>query len=279
MVRRLLLSAAAAAALLGAPAAAPAQSRTETLADIRQELQVLTVEVQRLKRELSTTGAPGGVATAGSVLDRMALLEQELQTLTARTEELQFRIESIIADGTNRLGDLEFRLCELEDGCDIGAIGETPTLGGGSRPPPPRPARPTEAETAGPQLAVGERADFDRALAALQEGDYGAAADLFAAFAESYPGGPLTAEANFHRGEALAQLGQTAPSARAYLTAFSSNPTGPQAPEALLRLGRSLSELGQRQEACVTLAEVGTRFPGSPQAAAAAQYGSGLGCN
>ena len=42
--------------VLAGPAAA--QSRQETLADIRQQLTVLYVAVQQLKRELSTTGAP-----------------------------------------------------------------------------------------------------------------------------------------------------------------------------------------------------------------------------
>ena len=38
--------------------------------------------------------------------------------------------------------------------------------------------------------------------------------------------------------------------------------TGPRAPEALLRVGQALGRLGQGPEACVTLAEVGNRFPG-----------------
>lgn len=271
--------AAFAAALLVWPLAVAGQglSREETLADMRQQLQVLAVDLQSLRRELSTTGAPGQVATAGSVLDRVVLLEQTVQALTARTEELQFRIDRIVADGTNRIGDLEFRLCELEAGCDIGALGDTSTLGGGAGAPPPRPA-PSTPTTGGPQLAVGEREDFDRAKAALDAGDYGAAADLFAVFAETYPGGPMTAAASFHRGEALGALGETGASARAYLTAFSSDPEGPQAASALLRLGRSLAQLGQGAEACVTLGEVGTRFPGSAEAQAAVQDLAQLGC-
>ncbi len=42
------------AGVLGA--AVPVLAQDQTLADIRQELSVLSVEVQRLKRELSTTG-------------------------------------------------------------------------------------------------------------------------------------------------------------------------------------------------------------------------------
>ena len=106
-----------------------AQEREQTLADIRQELTVLHVEVQRLNRELSTTGAPSPSLAGSSVLDRVTAIETELQKLTAKTEQLQFRIQSIVKDGTNRIGDLEFRLVELEGG-DLSTLGETTTLGG-----------------------------------------------------------------------------------------------------------------------------------------------------
>jgi hypothetical protein len=60
-------------------------------------------------------------------------IEAELSRLTARTEELSNRIDRIVADGTNRIGDLEFRLVELEGG-DVSRLGETSTLGGGAAP-------------------------------------------------------------------------------------------------------------------------------------------------
>ena len=80
---------------LALPMAARAQS-DETLADIRQELSVLYVEIQKLKREMSTTGASGEVAAGGSILDRVNAIESELQRLTAKTEELDFRIQSVV---------------------------------------------------------------------------------------------------------------------------------------------------------------------------------------
>jgi len=261
-------------ALVAAPIAPIQAQQAETLADIRQELTVLFVEVQGLKRELSTTGSPSAQNLPASVLDRVAVMERALQELTSRTEELTFRVDRIVQDGTNRIGDLEFRLCELETTCDLGNLGQTTTLGGGTAPPRPTPAAPS----GGAQLAVGERADFDRAQAALSAGNYEQAAQLFANFSETYPGGPLTAEANFLRGEALTQLGTHAPAARAYLTAFSSDPTGSRAPDALLRLGGSLGDLGQTDEACVTLGEIAVRFPGSGAVADAAQLRQTLGC-
>ena len=47
---------------------------------------------------------------------------------------------------------------------------------------------------------------------------------------------------------------------------------------ALLKLGQALGTLGQTPDACVTLAEVGRRFPGSVHATNAQVSMQGLGC-
>ncbi|MEO0389438.1 MAG: tol-pal system protein YbgF [Pseudomonadota bacterium] len=262
------------AAMLVASAAA-AQDRAQSLADIRQELTVLSVEIQRLRAELSTTGAPSVAAGGGSVLDRITAIESELQRLTGKTEELEFRIGRIVSDGTNRIGDLEFRLVELEGG-DISQLGETSTLGGDSAAPAP--AAPVAPPTDAPQLAQQERVDFEQAQEALAAGDLTTAARLFATFNQTYPGGPLAPAADLARGEALSGLGDTREAARAYLAAFSADQTGPTAPEALFRLGRALGRLGQTNEACVTLGEVPVRFPVSEAASLAADERTRLGC-
>ena len=72
----------------------------KTLADIRQELTVLYVEVQRLRRELSTTGAPSVQTGGDTVLDRIAVMESELQRLTSKTEELEFRLNFLATVGS-----------------------------------------------------------------------------------------------------------------------------------------------------------------------------------
>ena len=76
----------------------------------------------------------------------------------------------------------------------------------------------------------------------------------------------------------MTQMGDTAKAARAYLDAFSGAPEGEMAGQALTKLGQSLGKLGQTPEACVTLAEVGKRFPGSSDEGAAVVAMQGLGC-
>ncbi|MDQ7070757.1 MAG: tol-pal system protein YbgF [Rhodobacterales bacterium] len=281
---RILASISARVCLLLALATAPtislAQSDT-TLADIRQELTVLHVEMQRLNRELSTTGNAGSIAIGGSALQRLDAIERELQRLTAKTEELEFRINRVVKDGTNRIGDLEFRLVELEGG-DVGALGETTTLGGVSTGTQVVADTGTGSTTGGTaevgQLAIGEATDFERAEAALDAQEFRAAADQFTAFSQTYPGSPLETKAQFLRGKSLEGAGDITDAARAYLAAFSRNPKGPVAPNALFNLGRSLGRLGQTKEACVTLAEVEGRFPQAKAVLKAKSAMQNLGC-
>jgi tol-pal system protein YbgF len=271
------LCAALACVILAGPAFA--QDRTQTLADIRQELSVLYVELQRLGQELNTTGGAGGTGASGSMLQRMDALEAEIRRLASLTEDLQIRVDSVVRDGTNRVGDLEFRLCELEADCDIASLGETPNLGG-VEPSGAAPSISVTPDTgSAPQLAVAEQDDFDRARAAFENGDYAAASEAFLAFTQTYPGGPLSAQAHFLRGESEARQNAWSAAARAYLDSFSAAPDGEIAPAALTALGRALGRLGQTEEACLTLQEVAVRYPGDPAVAAAEAERFNLGCS
>ncbi len=279
-----------AALLFATPVAA--QDRAATLADIRQELTVLFVEVQKLKRELSTTGGANVNLSGTNALDRINSMEAELSRLTAATEQVTNRVDSVVRDGTNRVGDLEFRLCELESNCDIGSLGETPTLGGGALPQTAATGGSASIEggavsgtsagsleTGGVELAFAERQDFDRAKAAFDAGSFEDAASQFQRFTDTYQGGPLSGLAHLLRGEALQNLGKTSSAARAYLESYSGTPDGPTSPLALLKLGLSLDGLGQASEACITLGEVTTRFPNSEQSLEAQAARGSMGCS
>ena len=186
----------------------------------------------------------------------------------------------VISDGTNRLGDLEYRLCEATEGCDPSTLGETAPIGGTDTPAPAAAGSGDSVSepAAGVELAVGEKRDYSRAIAKMEAGDFAGAAAGFATFVQTYPGSPLTQEVHFKRGEALGKAGDTAGAARAYLDAFTVNETGEFAPESLLKLGTALGALGQGPDACVTLAEVDKRFPGSVQGQDAKTAMAGLGC-
>lgn len=251
---------------------AAAQDRAQTLADIRQELTVLSVEIRTLKRELSTTGAPQAQNLPAGMLDRVNGIEAALTRLTAQTEALSLRVDRIVADGSRQINDLEFRLVELEGG-DLSQLSQGTTLGGEATPAPRAPT-----PSAGPQLAVGEQRDFDAAKALFDAGKNAEAVAAFSTYTQTYPGGALSAEAHFLRGEAEGKQGAWPNAARAYLDAFSGAPTGTRAPDALYKLGISLEQLGQRDEACLTLSEVSVRFPSAPAASTAKTARADLSC-
>lgn len=276
-MRRVMLGTALVLAL-AAPAFA---ADKQTLADIRAELAQVSAQLQELRSELVASGASGLQAAGGaSALQRMDTMEAELTRLTAMTEQLKDRVDKVVKDGTNRVGDLEFRVCELEEGCDPASVGQAQPLGGAApaAAAAAAPAASGGAASSGGTMAMNEQADFDRAKGVLDQGDFRAAADLFKTFAETYPGGPLTGDAGYLRGEALMKAGDVPGAARAWLDGFSAEPEGKRAADDLLELGKALGTLGQKAEACATLAEVPARFPTSAAAGKVAAAQASLGC-
>lgn len=264
---RRILSAIVLAAVLGA---GPAQAQSgQTVADLRAELGVLNGQVQQLRDQLVQRGAGGGLpGGAADALTRLDQLEAELRRITARTEVLTNDLNRVIEDASNKIGDIEFRLTELEGGTPVAEA--APILGGGLSELRPRPRGGPIAGSqpgAGAQLTITERSDFDAAAAAAEAGDHARAVELFRTFLATYPGGPLSGEAQLRLGQAQEAQGDWQGAARAYLDAFSGAPQDAAGRQALYRLAISLNALGQPSEACLTLTEVEIRYPGSEVAA------------
>jgi tol-pal system protein YbgF len=253
----------------------PAQAQSgRTVADLRAELSVLSAQVQQLRDQLVQRGAAGGLpGNPADALTRLDQLEVELRRVTDRVEVLTNDLNRIVEEASNKVGDIEFRLTELEGGTPPVSTGPAPQLGGGLTALRPRPRQgpgdTTQPGTAGPgaQLTVTERSDFDAAVAAAAAGDHARAAELFGAVLATYPGGPRSGVAQFRRGEAQVARGDWRGAARSYLDAFSGAPQDPIARRALYRLAISLNALGQASQACLTLTEVEIRYPGTEVAA------------
>jgi tol-pal system protein YbgF len=256
-----------------------AQTKDETLADLRQELIFLNTEIQLLNRELSTTSGGAAPTGSGTLLQRADALEQELRRITDVVEQLQFRLERVVQDGTNRLGDMQFRIIELEGG-DVSNMPNIPVLGGenGSLAITSGNGNQSTSENTGVELAASEQGDFDRAVAVVEEGNYADAVAKFDQFLLTYPGSPLTSEVHYWRAEALVGQNDWSNAARAFLESFSGSPSGVKAARSLYRLGVSLAELGQTQDACATLGEVGLRYPTAQEADEARSEMTALNC-
>lgn len=276
MISRVVL-AAALAALTALPLAA--QTAEPSLADLRSELSALRSEFQELRGQLVASGAAGFQAVGGdAAIDRMNAMEQRLAQLTNRTELLQNKINRILETGNRRLNDLEFRLCEMDESCDLGALTMSEPATGGSGAAAVAPALPPASTGPGKAPTATEQADFDAANAMLATGDFRRAAEMFGAVAENHAGGPLTAEALYLRGAAYDSAEDPRAAAAAWLEGFAADPDGPRGAESLLGIARVIGDEGDSTAACLYLAEIPARFAGSPQAAEAEIRMSRLAC-
>jgi hypothetical protein len=193
---------------------------------------------------------------------------------------LQIRVDSIVRDGTNRVGDLEFRLCELEPDCDIASLGETPNLGGVE--PSARPVQSSHRVSGtggGPQLAVAEQDDFDRARAAFDAGDYAAAAAALRGLHPDLSRRPLERRGAFPARRGRGAAGRMEPRRARLSRQLHRRPGRPPGAGGADCAGRSLGRLGQVEEACVTLAEVAVRYPGDPAVGRGEAERFNLGCS
>jgi TolA-binding protein len=275
----ILLLALAAPAGLPGTALAQDSARVATLGEMRGTLAELRTELQRLRGELVASGAAGFQAAGGdAAIDRMNAMEARLMQLTDEAEQMQNRIGRITTDTERRLADLEFRLCEMDETCDLSAL--TVTADGSMQSPELAPSAPASSVTDLPETAATatEQADFNQARAALEAGDNLTAAEMFSAVAETHAGGPLTAEALYLRGVALDRAGDGRAAATAWLEGFSADPDGARAGESLLGIAGVIEQQGEATAACLYLSEIPARFPGSPAAAEAEARVTRLGC-
>nr|WP_241865435.1 tetratricopeptide repeat protein [Paracoccus salsus] len=264
--------------------ALPVAAQEPTLADLRAQLSDLRGDLQSLRSELMASGASGFEAAGGdTAIDRMNLMEWHLSQLTGQIEQLQNRINRIVEDGTRRIGDIEFRLCELDETCDLGAL-TTPELGGlasgAAMSPQVAPAAPAPdlSDDSAKATTATEQDIFDRASAALNSGDFQRAAQLFGEVAENHAGGPLTADALYLRGAALDSAGDPKAAAASWLEGFAASPDGPRAAESLLGIARVIAADGDPTAACLYLAEIPARFPGGDAAVEAEKRMIVLNC-
>lgn len=254
-------------------------------AELRLGLGAIHYELSELRRVLeerqlidsAEAEATADAALFDALLERVSVIEDELRRVIASTEGIEYRLGAVAQDAANRITDLEFRLCELEEGCEVSDLIGAGPLGGGSAVADGASEDGAAAETP-PQMAVGEQQDFNAALAALEDGNHVEAAEMFAAFRSTYPLSPLGDLAGIRRGEALEAAGDLTGAAGAYLDTFASRPDGPEAPEALFKVARTLGMLGKIDEACVTFSEVATRFPDDAFSADAAAESAKIGC-
>ena len=177
---------------------ATAQEQVAALADIRQELSVLYVEIQRPRGELNTTGGVQGSGGGGTLLSRVDAIEAECAPPDRPEEELQIRNRDRVVSGRHKTGSANlgsFRLCELgktmrmsvSPGRNAQASRRRGAAGRGFLPRPPTPVRAGRCNNGGRR----NRADFDRRRRLRSGRLRQRGPQLFETFTMNLPGGPM----------------------------------------------------------------------------------------
>lgn len=112
-----------------------------------------------------------------------------------------------------------------------------------------------------PPTISEEEEVFNSALSLHDSGNLPDSEIKFSDFIEKYPTSSLLSNAFYWRAETKASQENWIGAANDYLESFSINPSGEYSPKTLFGLGVSLGAIGEREQACLTLDEVGMRFP------------------
>lgn len=248
-------------------------SQDRTLSDIRAELPTLFGEIKSLELELRTSKIEN-LIIKGEHLDRINSIEKELISIISQVENLQYRIERIVRDGTNHISDIRFRLCDIELDCNIENFSQGNTLG--------KPKVRLKVTSINPEIfkgvTVAERNELYLIETLLRAGNSIGVVEQLEVFLDTYTNGKIRMEIMFLLGKALMVKEQWSKAAKTYLDIYSSFSKAPRTGEALYFLSVSFVELNQFERACLMLTELRIEYPDSDFVDDASQKAMELNC-
>ncbi len=293
-------------ALLLAPVVAGAQEYTDTRS-MQNRLKQLENQIQTLSRSVYR-GAPmpadGGVSDAGSnntsaalgvFGDRLQAVEQQQRAVTGQIEKLQFDVRQMQEQLQKFQADTELRFQQTGSAATVAppvrstAVAPAPTL-----PPDEMMATPSTDEvvkTSGNSAAGtlgtlstsgAETAEtlYESGFADVRESNFESAQKKFGEFMKRHPTHALAGNAQYWLAETFYVRGDYRQAAKLFAKGYQDYPQGQKAADCLLKLGLSLAKLGQKEDACLSLQQLQSEFPGdtSPVNRRAKQEMSQLGC-
>lgn len=226
---------------------------------------------------------------------RMTELETELRNMTGRIEEAGFKIDQVRTRLDKLVGDVDFRLSEIERGLAggqpiaAGPAGEgvvanaAPAEGATAAGLPPEGARQpgtlgtvtesdvANAEAASTAVAAVPRAApepepilprgtaqerYNFATRLLRQGDFDDAQRALQEFLGAHPDDRLAPNAQYWLGETYYVRDEFRRAAEIFLAGYQKFGDSPKAPDSLLKLGMSLAKLGETADACSTFDKV-----------------------
>ncbi len=216
---------------------------------LRLELSLLSSQIEDLRSSLLSPEVRSlSPSDAGIAILRLDALEAKLRATVGRVEAIEFHLQILSRDATNRISEFNSRLLQLES--EQPRLENSDKAGGLSSVPSIKREKFSSDETL----------FFDKALLAFNRGDFITSVDEFEEFIELYPFSMNIAEAQYWLAQSIFKLENFKQAAKAYLESFSLAPSGNFASKSLLGLAISLGELGQVEQACLTLRELRLRY-------------------
>jgi len=220
---------------------------------------------------------------------RLMEMENRFRTVTGQYEEAMYRLTQMSRTLENTLGDVEFRLQQLEQGKISGPIPLTEGSQAAADEPQAEPIPTTEPasvqalpaallvdgevepaadvvvtpETHPEQYLEGDTPEeqFRAAFFLVRRGELDKAIQAYRAFITLHPDHPYRANAVYWLGRSHAAQGNYTEAARILIDAYDKHADSDKGAEILLHLGVSLEKLGQNEEACSAFGELDRRFP------------------
>ncbi len=232
---------------------------------------------------------------------RLAQLEEQVRLLTGKVEELDHKLRLTEDQLRRSQEDVEYRLQQLENPGQTPRVVQPPVVRPPDTTAPANRTQkfstlntPAQGTHSGPldlsQIARGNntapadstpapgsgslqfsgsvnellsgdpQSDYNAVYGLMVSGNYPAAAEGFDTFLGMYPDHELTANSQHWLGESLLAQRQYENAAQAFLKSYTDFPESELAPESLLKLGTSLTGMGNAPAACETYEQLLANF-------------------
>ncbi len=215
-------------------------------------------------RGASVPASGGASEITAQLLERVSALEEQVRSLRGRLDEIGNQTQQQGQDFSKQLGDLNFRITNLE-----GGRGGVPPQAGPARSPPlaPPPSGLAPVPPASPGAPPGPppprrpELSIQEGNAALARRDYASAEAAAREVLATQRTSPRAYDAQFLLAESLAGKRDWSAAAVAFDDAYNRSRTGSHAQDSLLGLANSLTILGDKRAGCAALAKMRAEFP------------------
>lgn len=223
---------------------------------------------------LATCASPLTSAMADSLVvelnEKVEYLDNQNKELLGKVEELSHKLNVLSQKYETFSSDVEMRLSgssapttQASSGGPVSLTGQTTQP---SSPTTPNTSSGPQALAAAPQPQEKVKQDpkqqYENARSLLEQGNYEKAGTEFAAFIQDHPQDEHIPDANYWLGVSYLVRGHYDNAAGTFAGVYKNYPQSRKAPDALLKMAKSLYAMDRKQDACTTLTQLKTSFPG-----------------